>query len=79
MMDKDFSKSAADLITVCRDRGFSDSAIEAIGIICCSEQMNEVLGSSKAGLTRVTEYAKTAYKAEDVMSFAHKLASGEIQ
>ena len=79
MMGKDFGKSASDLITICRGRGFSDSAIETIGIICCSEQMNDILGSSKAGLARVTEYAKTADKAEDVISFAHKLASGEIQ
>ena len=78
-MDKDFIKSASELIAICRVRGFDDSAIEAIGIICCSEQMNELLGSSKAGLARVTEYAKTAKKAEDVISFAHKLASGVIQ
>ncbi len=66
-------------IDTCREKGYSDSAIEAIGIICCSAEMEEAVGSTEEGLSRVTEYMMNAKRPEEVMSFAHELASGEIK
>ena len=79
MLSEEYGKAADALIDICVEKGFSDDAIMSIGAICCSEDMEEALGSIEAGLTCVSEYAKTAKTAEDVIFYAYRLSNGEIQ
>ena len=79
MLSKEYGMAADTLIDVCLKKGFSEDEIMIIGATCCSEDMEETIGTIEKGLERVAEFAKTAKTAEDVIFYAYKLSGGEIQ